>query len=147
MDALARTGRYEVSDTVKAALHDQFWGGFCDENGTAAAIARAYKEYGYLIDTHTAVAFDVLEQYRRETGDKTPAVFASTASPYKFCDHVLESIGQTPDGGGLALLDQLYRVSGVPVPRRLAALKDKTRRFDQTAEKSEMDRVVLDFLR
>ena len=31
--------------------------------------------------------------------------------------------------------------------RRLAALKDKTRRFDQTAEKSEMDRVVLDFLR
>lgn len=147
MDALSKGGRYEVSDSVKAALRDQFWGGFCDEAGTSAAIARCYKDYGYLIDTHTAVAADVLEQYRRATGDFTPAVFASTASPYKFCDHVLRAIGETPQGGGAALLDQLFRVTGVPIPRRLAALKEKPRRFDLTAEKSEMDQVVLDFLR
>ena len=47
----------------------------------------------------------------------------------------------------MELLDQLHDVSGVAVPRRLAALKGKIRRFDLTAEKAEMDRVVLDFLR
>lgn len=147
MEALAKDGKYEVSDTIKAALKERYWGGFCDEAGTAAAIADYYKNKGYLIDTHTAVAASVLEQYRKESGDETVTVFVSTASPYKFCNHVLTAIGETPVGDGVELLDQLESVSGVPVPRRLAALKDKTRRFDLTAEKQDMDNVVLDFLR
>ena len=147
MDALAKDGKYEASDTIKAALKEQFWAGSCGEENTAAAIARYYRDYGYLIDTHTAVAADVMEQYRRETGDSAQTVFVSTASPYKFCDNVLRAIGETPRGGGVELLDQLHEVTGVPVPRRLAALKGKARRFDLTAEKAGMDGVVLDFLR
>ena len=146
MAALAESGRYEVSGPVKAALKEQFWGGFCDEAGTAAAIGSYYKK-GYLMDTHTAVAASVMEQYRRETGDETATVFVSTASPYKFCNHVLTAIGETPAGDGVELLDQLNAVTGVPVPRRLAALKDKARRFDRTCEKPGMDDVVLEFLR
>ena len=146
MDALNREGRYAVSPAVKEALTEQFWGGFCDEAGTSAAIARYWKDYRYLIDTHTAVAADVLDQYRRATGDETPAVFASTASPYKFCDHVLDAIGEGGQGSGLDLLDRLHAVTGLPVPKRLAALRGKDRRFTLTAEKAEMDRVVLDFL-
>lgn len=147
MEDLNTSGRYKVSETIKAALKEQFWGGFCDEAGTTETIARYYKEYGYLIDTHTAVAAGVLEQYRKETGDETLTVFASTASPYKFCDNVLRAIGETPKGDGVELLEQLNAVSGVAIPRRLAALKGKARRFDLTAEKAEMDSVVLDFLR
>ena len=147
MDALAATGRYEVSDAIKKALAEQYWGGFCDEAGTTAAIAKYYKDYGYLIDTHTAVAASVMEQYRAASGDKTPTVFVSTASPYKFCDSVLTAIGQTPAGDGVELLDQLHDVTGTAVPRRLAALKGKARRFDLTCEKPGMDSVVLDFLK
>ena len=147
MEALSKQGKYEVSEKIKAALADEFWGGFCDEAGTTETIARYYKEYGYLIDTHTAVAAGVLEQYRAETGDKAPTVFASTASPYKFCDHVLRAIGEEPKGNGVELLDQLHEKTGVAVPRRLAALKGKERRFGLTAEKAEMDNVVLEFLK
>ena len=147
MEALAKDGKYAVSGAIKAALKEQFWGGFCDEAGTAAAIAGYYKKHGYLIDTHTAVAAGVMEQYRRETGDETVTVFVSTASPYKFCNHVLTAIGETPAGDGVELLDQLNSVTGVPVPRRLAALRGKARRFDRTCEKPGMDEVVLDFLR
>ena len=118
-----------------------------DEAGTAATIAKYFKEYGYLIDTHTAVAANVLEQYRSATGDQTLTVFASTASPYKFCNHVLTAIGETPEGDGVELLDQLNRVSGVTVPRRLAALRGKERRFDLCTEKAGMDDVVLNFLK
>ena len=147
MDALSRSGRYEVSDAIKTALTEQYWGGFCDEQGTSAAIAKYYKEYGYLIDTHTAVAASVMEQYRAATGDKTPTVFVSTASPYKFCDSVLTAIGETPVGDGVELLDQLHEKTGVAIPRRLAELKGKARRFDLTCEKPGMDAVVLDFLK
>ena len=147
MEALAKDGKYEVSDAIKARLAEEYWGGFCDEDGTAATIAEYYKEQGYLIDTHTAVAANVMAQYRKATGDETVTVFVSTASPYKFCNHVLTAIGETPAGDGVELLDQLSSVSGVTVPRRLAALKGKERRFDMTAEKQNMDNVVLDFLK
>ena len=147
MDALAKDGKYEVSDAIKAKLAEQYWGGFCGEEGTAATIAEYYRKHGYLIDTHTAVAVNVMEQYRAATGDETVTVFVSTASPYKFCNHVLTAIGETPAGDGMELLDQLHEVSGVPVPKRLAALKGKARRFDLTAEKQNMENVVLDFLK
>ena len=147
MDALAKDGKYEVSDAIKTKLAEQYWGGFCGEEGTAATIAEYYRKHGYLIDTHTAVAVNVMEQYRAATGDEAVTVFVSTASPYKFCNHVLTAIGETPAGDGMELLDQLHEVSGVPVPKRLAALKGKARRFDLTAEKQNMENVVLDFLK
>ena len=147
MEQLSAQGRYEVSDAIRGQLQELYWGGFCDEAATAAAIADYYRNKGYLIDTHTAVAADVMRQYREATGDPTLTVFASTASPYKFCDHVLRAIGETPAGSGVELLDQLHAVSGVTIPKRLAALKNKTRRFDETVEKAQMDNVVLDFLK
>ena len=147
MEKLNKEGCYEVSDKIKAALAEQYWGGYCDEEQTARTIARCNETYGYLIDTHTAVAMNVMEQYRAETGDETKTVFVSTASPYKFCNHVLSAIGEEPKADGVELLDQLHEVSGVTVPRRLAALKGKARRFDLTAEKQEMEKVVLDFLK
>ena len=93
-----------------------------------------------------AVAAEVMDQYRAATGDKTPTVFVSTASPYKFCGAVLTAIGETPRGDGVELLDQLHEVSGVAAPRRLAALKGKARRFDKTVEKQAMEQAVLEFL-
>ena len=47
----------------------------------------------------------------------------------------------------MELLDQMHNVTGVAIPRRLAALKGKTRRFDLTCEKPGMDDVVLEFLK
>ena len=88
-----------------------------------------------------------MEQYRAATGDETVTVFVSTASPYKFCDHVLTSVGHQPVGDGVDLLDQLHEVSGVTVPRRLAELRGKKRRFDLDCQKLEMENVVLDFLK
>ena len=147
MEALGKTGRYEVSDAVKTKLAEEFWGGFCGEEETEATVGAYEREYGYLIDTHTAVAAQVMEQYRRASSDKTLTVFVSTASPYKFCGPVLTAIGKTPVGSGLELLDQLHEATGVPVPQRLAALRGKPRRFDKTVEKQAMETAVLDFLK
>ena len=147
MDALGSAGRYQVSDNIKAKLDDAFWGGCCSEEETEETIRRYWQDHNYLIDPHTAVAAEVLAQYRVASGDETPAVMVSTASPYKFCGSVLTAIGETPCGDGLELLDQLHAASGVPVPCRLAELKGKPRRFDKTVEKQAMEQAVLDFLK
>lgn len=146
MAQLNASGRYEVNDAIKAQIHDQFAAGFTSEEETEETIGKMWKEKNYLIDTHSAVAFHVLEQYRKETGDNTVAVVASTASPFKFGDAVLKAIGVDDVKSGVALLDQLAEVSGIPAPAPLAALKTKTPRFDQCVEKENMEQAVLGFL-
>ena len=101
-------------------------------------IRAMFEQNGYLIDTHTAVAFSALEQYRQETGDDTPAIVASTASPFKFCSSVLEALGETAVASGLDALDQLTARTGQPAPAPLAGLRDKPVRFTQVVEKENM---------
>ena len=145
MDRLAEEGRYEIAPEMLARLQSLFYGGFCGEEETAASIEMLYR-YRYLIDPHTAVAARVLTEYRKETGDRTPAVFVSTASPYKFCDSVLRAIGQEPAADSVDRIAQLQAVTGMAAPSRLAALKGKTPRFGQVADREEMEKVVRDFL-
>ena len=146
MSQLNASGRYEVSEDIKAQIRDLFAAGFTTEDETEETIGKMWQEKQYLIDTHSAVAFHVLEQYRRETGDKTVSVVASTASPFKFGDAVLKAIGVQDVKSGVALLDQLSEASGIPAPTPLAALKTKTPRFDQCVEKENMEQAVLGFL-
>lgn len=138
MDQLGETGRYQVSGRVKDKLQKCFKGYFCDDRETQRVIRSMYDKHGYLIDTHTAVAFSALEQYRQETGDDTPAVVASTASPFKFCASVLEALGETAPAHGLDALDQLSAKTGLPAPAPLAGLRDKQVRFTQVVEKDRM---------
>ena len=146
MAMLGSEGKYTVTDAVKAKLDAVFSGGFCDDDTTRKVIGELYKKQNYLIDTHTAVAYKVLCDYRAETGDNTPAVVVSTASPYKFCDAVLEAIGETADAPGLELVDKLSSVTGTAVPKPLETLRSKTRRFTESVEKTEMKAVVTSFL-
>ena len=147
MAQLNATGRYQVSEDILAGIRENFSAGYCDDAGTQATIGAMMKEHNYLIDTHTAVAFHVLEQYRAETGDQTPTVVASTASPFKFCDAVLHALGVEEVRPGTAALDQLAEVTGCAGPLPLTSLKHKTPRFDGSVEKTEMLGTVLSFLK
>ena len=138
MESLAETGRYEVDQEIKSGIDRHFAAGFCDDEQTRATIGKVWKERGYLLDTHTAVAWNVLEQYRAQTGDNTVALVASTASPFKFSDSVLAALGESEPASGIALLDQLAAKTGWPVPAPLDALRTKTPRFDLCVDKEHM---------
>lgn len=147
MDELNRTGRYEVSERVKEKIQRLFVGYCCDDTVTQKVISTIYRSFDYLIDPHTAVGFSALTQYREETGDMTPTVVASTASPFKFCDNVLGALGETSLRDGLDILDQLSEKTGQPVPAPLAGLRGKQPRFQRTEEKEHMVDAVLDMLK
>lgn len=147
MEQLAQEGRYEVDKDIKAKLQQVFAAGYCDDVQTKKTIAKMWKEQRYLIDPHTAVAFDVLEQYRKETGDQTVTVVVSTASPFKFCSSVLDALGEQEFAPGTEILDQLSQLTGVEVPKPLASLKDKQVRFDTVTEKEHMVDQVLEHLK
>ena len=147
MQQLNKHGSYTVSDEIKAKLKSDFYGGFCSEEETSKVIAEVWKKYNYLIDPHTAVAYDVMEKYRQETGDTNKTVFVSTASPFKFCDSVLHSLGVAEVQDGIDALDQLSQTTNRPAPVPLASLRNKAVRFTESVDKEKMEDVVLEMLK
>lgn len=146
MQQLKESGSYTVSAALLGKIQSEFSCGFCDDAQTRAVIGSVYRDHKYLMDTHTAVAYKVLCSYRAETGDETPAVVVSTASPFKFCDHVLRAIGGDADAPGVQLIDRLSAETGIPAPAPLAGLADREERFGGCVEKTEMPQTVEQFL-
>jgi len=118
MKALAEDKHYEVDKDAFSL----FSGAYADESEIIDAIAEMFKENGYLMDTHTAVAYAVY----KKLGDNTPTLIASTASPYKFGDAVSKAIGKPIED------------TGVSIPRGLRDLDKKQIVFTEAIPKESM---------
>ena len=126
MSALKSEGRYEITDGQREIISD-FYGNFATEEEDDATIKRVFDEDGYVLDTHTGVAVNVYEKYRRETGDEdTVTVIDSTASPYKFTRSVMHAIdAQKYDGGeDFELVDELEKISGMKIPAAIEEIRN-----------------------
>ena len=145
MAKLGETGRYEVPADVRSVIAEDFLGGFCTDAQSRGEIGRVWAD-GYLMDTHTAVASRVLRDVRERTGDGTPCVIVSTASPYKFGGTVLEALGVVTNEQGPALMQELEAFTGVPAPKPLASLIGKPVRFEEWVEIPDMEKAVSSFL-
>lgn len=150
MKELSENGRYEVSEDVKNKISQLFDCGCADDDETMQAIKKCYGEHGYVMDTHTAVAKFVYDEYVKRTGDETKTIIASTASPFKFSQSVLIALsghGSVAGKDEFVLLDELEQISKTDIPRSLAELKNKPRLFGTVCEKEQMLQTVSDFLK
>jgi len=141
MTALDTEKRYEVSAKIKEGLAD-FVGGTASVDETNETIAKMYAENEYLIDTHTAVAYKVYQDYVKETGDETPTLIASTASAYKFADSAALSIGLGEEANGFEYVKALAAKTGVRVPAGLKDLENKPVRHESVIEVADMIKAV-----
>ena len=143
MKQLSENGEYEVPADMLEKLHELFWAGFCDDEGAKTAIGKVWKDDHYLCDTHTAVAWDVAQQYKQANPEHNAVVVLSTASPYKFPAAVLEGIGEKAEGDEFDVMEQLHKVTGVPVPKNLADLRSRAVRHRDVIDRGEMLDYVL----
>ena len=142
MKDLKEKGRYEISPEMKSKLNI-FVGGYAEDKDMEQAIADLYKKEEYIIDTHTAVAAAVYSAYRKETGDETCTVIASTASPYKFTRAVLNSIDPAFDKkDDFELFDELNRLSGVPIPQAINDIISAPVLHDTVCSKDGLEKEV-----
>ncbi len=145
---LPKEGKYSVTPEVLEKIKADFYAGCCDDAQTKAAIKEVFDSYSYLMDTHTAVAYKVYQDYKTETGDETKTIIASTANPYKFGAAVYDALGgQTEGVDEFTIIENLEKLTGTTIPAPLAATKGKAVRFSGSVEKQEMPAVVLDFLK
>lgn len=147
MDALAEKGCYTITEDMKQKLTD-FFGGYTSEAETAETIGAIYKKTGYVMDTHTAVAAHVYEQYKAATKDEKKTVIASTASPYKFTRSVMEAIDTKYSGvADFDLVDELSTISQTAIPKAIEEIRTAPILHNTVCETEEMLSVVKKILK
>lgn len=139
MKDLNEKGYYTVPEALLAAIQKEFGAGFCDDGDAQAVIGRVYRDYGYLMDPHTASGWFVAEQNRGEN----QMVVLSTASPYKFSTTVLTAIGGDTQGTEYERMERLHALTGVPIPKNLASLRGKPELHTDVIPKEKMLEYVL----
>ena len=147
MKDLKEKGSYEVTSEMKKFIDESFIGGFASEEMVSKRIKNVYDKTGYVLDTHTAVASAVYEQYKDNTKDDTKTVIVSTASPYKFTRAVLSSIdGIDHKEDDFVLVDKLCELSGLSIPKAVNDIRDAKILHDTVCEKDAMKEEVKEFL-
>ncbi len=141
MEALREKGVYEAPAELMEKLRGSFAAYYLDEEQTMRTIGDAWRNERYLIDPHTAVGLGCVRRYRAETGDGTPVVVASTASPFKFAPAVAEAIGVEGDGDIFSLLGRLSEATGSPVPAPLAEVESLPVRFSRVIDACDMPKI------
>lgn len=123
MEQLKTQGRYEISDDMREKMAD-FYGGFANEEQTFRTIKELFRNEGYVIDTHTAVAYEVYKQYKDKTGDLSKTVILSTASPFKFTKNVCDAIDiYEPGMDDFQCADKLSKAACIKMPEQIKNLK------------------------
>lgn len=139
MNALTEDGAYEITQEMRDQL-SEFFGAYATEEETMEKIRQIYEAEHYVLDTHTAVASVAYDKYIKDSGDKTPTVIASTASPYKFTRSVMNAIDPKYDEkSDFELVDELHRISGVTVPGAIEEIRTAPILHDTVCETAAME--------
>ena len=146
MKDLSEKGVYELPEESKPLLGD-FRGGFASEEENFTGIKYLYDNFGYVIDTHTGVAYSAYKKYKEGTGDNLPAVIVSTASPYKFSRSVMGSIDKKyEEEDDFELIKELNVISKRPIPQAIKDIMDADIRHKCVCEREDMEQAVKGFL-
>lgn len=145
MNQLNLFSHYEIGENLLNEIRKNYWAGWSNQDETLKTIECVYSDYGYVLDTHTAVAVDVYDKYVITSGDLTPSVILSTASPFKFNTSVCKALfgeEKTEGKSEFELLELLSKECGMPIPEGLKGLNKKSILHDTVCEKYDMKTVV-----
>ena len=141
MHDLAAYGVFTAPDSLMADMREVFWASAADDGQALQAIGHVWREHGYVLDPHTAVAWTALEKFRAEADNGCKSVVLSTASPYKFAADVLKGLGG-PEESGFAALRALHDLAKTPIPAGLAGLEKLPVRHFDTVEPGSLTEYV-----
>lgn len=146
MAALKSQGAYEISEEMKEKLAD-FEAGYATEEQVKQTIHDIYAATGYVMDTHTAVAACVYQEYRKAGKDTRKTVIASTASPYKFARSVMTAIdAKYEEWNEFDLIDELHKVSGMEIPNAIEEIRNAQILHDRECDADKMEETVKEIL-
>ncbi len=119
MKELSANGYYQISDEEREFL-SCFMAQSSNEEETLKTINKVFRELGYLIDPHTAVAVDCYNKLKIQ-GNRT--VIVSTASPYKFPFTVSKALGIDSDKSEFEIIKDVSLHTNTIIPYGISKLQ------------------------
>lgn len=121
MNLLKSQGKYSLTQSEMESL-SEFISEFATETETLQTIKKVFDKYNYLIDPHTAVAYN---SYEKSTSNGLKTLIVSTASPYKFPSTMCLALGLDTNKSEFSLIEDISKLSGVKVPYGISKLQEK----------------------
>ena len=144
MSELVNEGKYTIDKAMADKLTD-FEAGFATEEDTLHTIKEVFDKTGYVIDTHTAVAAFVANEYRNKNTSHNKLLIASTASPFKFAGSVLKALENDKVENFTSEWDkirELERLSGKKLPETARDIENAKVIHKDICAKDEMKALV-----
>lgn len=150
MQSLQQSGAYQITPGMQEIVQDSFYADWCNDKEVLDTIREVWMNFGYLMDTHTAVAQHVYEQYYARTQDPAKTVIVSTASPYKFASHVLQALQPETDisqDDEFNVVRKLSEATSTAIPRAIQELQGKPILHQVHCAPNEMEDTLLEQLK
>ena len=139
MDELKTKGKFTVDAETKENMDQFIVGGFATEAETMATIKQCYEETHYVLDTHTAVALKVYQDYQKASESTNKTVIDSTAHPCKFIADVHAALNNGEKSADeLFLLEGFESMTEMEVHRGLLNLDQKEILHQRLSSKEDM---------
>lgn len=143
---LNKSGRYEINSRMKNKLGD-FYGEFTTDSETIETIREVFKDFNYLIDTHTAVGYDVYKKYIKAASDKTKTVIASTASAFKFPESIIGAIdSKFRVSDKFALIERMAEITNKTIPKGIKDIGRRKILHNTVCKQEQMKSVISEIL-
>ncbi|MFV0314272.1 MAG: threonine synthase [Anaerotignum sp.] len=142
MMKLNQEGKYSVRLT-----ESKISGAYATEQETYDAIKTFFTETGYVMDTHTAVAYVAYQKYKAESKDDRPMVIVSTASPYKFTKDVMTALDEKYGAeDAFELMKVLEKISSVSIPEPIRGIEEREILHKNVCERDKIKEFVKGYL-
>lgn len=142
MDAMEKTGIYAIGEEHRTILEKEgFLGGYAKKEAAARSMEEVYRDFGYVMDTHTAVAWTVADSFE----PSSKMVVLSTASPYKFAPSVCDALN-IPYGSETEAIENLSNATKTPVPAPILEVLGKEIVHKKTIQKDEFEASIVNWV-
>ena len=136
MNDLQSKGRFEVDGSTLGRIKQLFEAEYTDDSRILETIRSCYDETHYLLDTHTACAYQMVTE-----SSQTKTLIMSTASPYKFADTVWHALsGEKTDA--YRSMDNLAEYTHIAMPEVLQGISEREVLHNEVIDKSEIEQRI-----
>jgi len=125
---------------------DDIVGEYANQNESFESIKEVYDKSGYIMDTHTSVAYCAYKKYKEKTKDETKNIIVSTASPYKFAKDVCKAINSKYEYDAFEALNALSNIQKAEIPYPIKDIGKKEIIHKKVLKKDELKQFILNYL-
>ncbi|CDZ74553.1 threonine synthase [Peptoniphilus sp. ING2-D1G] len=139
MKDLKSEGKYLVDKNKINGIY-----GYCyDDEETLEEIVAVYEKFGYLVDTHSAIAMKSAEDYIKGHGGKVIA--AATASPFKFAPSIAKALSIEYEDE-ISAIDAIEDKTGIKADNNFKNILRKKVTQEREIEKDNIKNVIKEIL-